>query len=69
MPCIEASQLLKRISYAQSELRNVRQPGVMPRLSESDKRALEKRAKKDMRLARRALRDHHFICEICDRED
>jgi hypothetical protein len=68
MPCSEAAQLLKRISYAQSVLRNVRKPGAMPNLSESDKKALEKRAKQDMRLANSALKEHHLVCEICDQE-
>jgi hypothetical protein len=68
MPCLEASELQKRISFAKTELRNVRNPESKG-LSEADKSALEKRARQDLRLASRALREHHFVCEICDKED
>jgi hypothetical protein len=70
MSCPEAAELLKQIDYARAELRKVRSPdSPSAKLSKPDKLALEKRARQELRLASRALKEHHFVCEACDKED
>jgi hypothetical protein len=67
MPCVEGSQLRKRLEYARALLRAARSPESQH--SESDKQALEKQAKQDMKLISQALSEHRLVCETCDKDD
>jgi hypothetical protein len=70
MPCEEAAALYHRIDRAQADLRNLHKlDSPFAGLAPSDKDIIRKKAKQELRSANKALKEHHFVCDICDKED
>lgn len=62
--------LYQQIDRAQADLRSLhRLNSPFAGLATGDKDVIRKKAKQELRSAQKALKEHHFICDICDKED